>query len=56
MDGSPKRLQELFESVKFAGRVEQPLSMPHLHFDVYVCKKSKFGMLEKAWPYEKRWG
>jgi hypothetical protein len=56
MDDSPERLQELFESVEFAGGVEHPLSMPYQHFDVYVCRKPKFGTLEKAWPHVKRWG
>jgi len=53
---SPERLQELFASVKFAGRVEHPLSMPYQLFDGYVCRKPKFGTLEKGWPYGKRWG
>jgi hypothetical protein len=36
--------------------VEHPLSMPYEHIDVYVCRKPKFGTLEKAWPEIKRWG
>jgi hypothetical protein len=56
MDDRPERLHELFESVEFAGRVEHPLSMPYQHFDVYVCRKPKFGTLEKVWPQLKRWG
>jgi len=30
--------------------------MPYEHFDVYVCRKPKFGALEKIWPQLKRWG
>jgi len=50
------RLRELFESVEFAGTVYHPLSMPYEHFDVYVCRKPKFGTLEEIWPKLKRWG
>ena len=56
MADRPERLQELFESVEFAGSVNHPLSMPYQHFDVYVCRKAKFGTLEKVWPKLKRWG
>ena len=55
MDDRPERLHELFESVEFAGRVEHPLSMPYEHFDVYVCRKAKFGTLERLWPEIKSW-
>ena len=55
MGDRPERLQELFESVKFAGAVDHPLSMPYEHFDVYVCRKARFGTLEKAWPQLKNW-
>jgi hypothetical protein len=41
--------RDLFDSVEFAGRVEHPLSMPYEHFDVYVCRKPKFGTPEKVW-------
>jgi hypothetical protein len=56
LDDTPERLGQLFESVEFAGRVEHPLSMPYQHFDIYICRKPKFGTLEKAWPKIKRWG
>ena len=56
MADQPERLHELFESVEFAGRVNHPLSMPYQHFDVYVCRKAKFGTLEEVWPKLKRWG
>jgi Dolichyl-phosphate-mannose-protein mannosyltransferase len=52
----PERLRELFESVELVGTVTHPLSMPYQHFDVYLCRRPKFGDLEKAWPKIKRWG
>jgi hypothetical protein len=55
MDDRPERMRELFESVEFAGRVEHPLSMPYEHFDVYVCRRPKFGTLAKIWPGIKKW-
>jgi Dolichyl-phosphate-mannose-protein mannosyltransferase len=56
MADTPERLHELFGSVEFAGRVEHPLSMPYEHFDVYVCRKPKFGNLQSVWGKIKRWG
>jgi len=50
-----ERLQGLFESVEKVGSVYHPLSMPYEHFDVFLCRKSKFGALEKAWPKVKNW-
>jgi hypothetical protein len=55
MGDRPERLHELFDSVELAGRADHPLSMPYEHFDVYVCRKPKFGTLEKAWPEIKNW-
>jgi hypothetical protein len=55
MGDNPERLNQLFEEVKFAGRAEHPLSMPYEHIDVYICRKSKFGPLDKAWPSIKHW-
>jgi hypothetical protein len=55
MADRPERLHELFDSVEFAGRADHPLSMPYEHFDVYVCRKPKFGTLEKSWPEIKNW-
>jgi hypothetical protein len=56
MDDNPDRLHELFESVEFAGHVSHPLSMPYEHFDVYICRKPKFGSLQQLWPQLKHWG
>lgn len=56
MDESPDRLHQLFDLVEFAGRVYHPLSMPYEHFNVYICRKPKFGSLQQLWPQVKRWG
>jgi hypothetical protein len=56
MADRPERLHQLFESVEFAGAVNHPLSMPYEHFDVYVCRKPKFGNLRTVWPKLKHWG
>jgi hypothetical protein len=55
MADRPERLHELFESAEFAGTVDHPLSMPYEHFDVYVCRKPKFGSLQTVWPKLKNW-
>jgi Dolichyl-phosphate-mannose-protein mannosyltransferase len=55
MDDTPEQLHKLFDSVEFGGHVEHPLSMPYQHFDVYICRKPKFGSLEQLWPKVKRW-
>ncbi|MGC2418872.1 MAG: glycosyltransferase family 39 protein [Candidatus Acidiferrales bacterium] len=55
MDDNPQRLHELFDSVEFAGKVDHPLSMPYEHFDIYICRKPKFGNLQRLWPEIKHW-
>jgi hypothetical protein len=55
MDDSPERLGELYERAEKVGTVDHPLSMPHQHFDVYLCHGAKFGTLEKIWPKLKHW-
>jgi hypothetical protein len=55
MADRPERLHELFERVELAGTVYHPLSMPYEHFDVYVCRGTKFGDLQKVWPELKHW-
>lgn len=55
MDDDPQQLHQLFDAVQFAGRVEHPLSMPYEHFDIYICRKPKFGSLQQAWPRIKHW-
>ncbi len=56
MGDTPEQLAELFESVEKVGVVDHPLSMPYQHFDVYLCRRPKFGTLEDLWPKLKRWG
>lgn len=55
LDDRPERLAELFEDVEKVGTVYHPLSMPYQHFDVYLCRKPKFGTLEQLWPKIKHW-
>jgi Dolichyl-phosphate-mannose-protein mannosyltransferase len=56
MGDRQERLEELFDRVEFVGHVEHPLSMPYQHFDVYICRKPKFGTLDQLWPKIKQWG
>ncbi|MGB9420858.1 MAG: glycosyltransferase family 39 protein, partial [Candidatus Acidiferrum sp.] len=56
LDDNPQSLHKLFDSVEFAGRVDHPLSMPYEHFNVYICRKPKFGTLQQLWPKVKHWG
>lgn len=49
LDEDRPRLEELFESVEYGGRVEHPYSMPYQHFDVFVCRKPKVSLRE-LWP------
>jgi hypothetical protein len=54
MDDSERDLDKLFTSVRKAGRVYHPYSMPYQHFDIFYCQ----GMhppLQELWPRLKRW-
>jgi hypothetical protein len=55
MGDQQERLEALFDDVEFAGRVDHPLSMPYEHFDVFLCRRPKFGTLAEIWPQVKRW-
>jgi hypothetical protein len=55
MEDTQKRLEELFGSVEQVGTVYHPLSMPYEHFDVFLCRKPKFGTLQEIWPKVKNW-
>jgi len=55
LDDTPERLGKLFESVEKVGTVYHPLSMPYQHFEVYLCKRPKFGTLQELWPKIKHW-
>jgi hypothetical protein len=48
-------LAEKFDSVERVGTVFHPLSMPYEHFDVYLCRRPKFGTLAQVWPGLKNW-
>jgi hypothetical protein len=56
MDDTYETLSQKFESVEKVGSVYHPLSMPYQHFDVYLCRRPKFGTLQQVWPRLKRWG
>jgi 4-amino-4-deoxy-L-arabinose transferase-like glycosyltransferase len=54
MDDSQEELEKLFTSVRKAGRVYHPYSMPYQHFDIFYCQ----GMhppLQELWPRVKKW-
>jgi hypothetical protein len=54
-DDDRRRLEELYESVEYGGRVEHPYSMPYQHFDVWVCRKPKVS-LRAVWPELRKLG
>ncbi|MBK9376677.1 MAG: hypothetical protein IPN03_23905 [Holophagales bacterium] len=49
LDDDKATLESHFESVEWAGHVEHRWSMPHQHFDVWVCRGMK-RPLAKVWP------
>jgi hypothetical protein len=54
MDDDQETLEKLFTSVRKAGRVYHPYSMPYQHFDIFYCQ----GMhppLQEIWPRLKKW-
>ncbi|MGA2214839.1 MAG: glycosyltransferase family 39 protein [Bryobacteraceae bacterium] len=54
LDDDEEGLDKLFTSVRKAGRVYHPYSMPYQHFDVFYCQ----GMhppLQEFWPRLKKW-
>ena len=56
MDDRQERLSRLFESVEKVGTVYHPYSMPYEHFDVFLCRRPRFGTLQEVWPTLRRWG
>jgi hypothetical protein len=54
MDDDQETLEKLFTSVRKAGRVYHPYSMPYQHFDIFYCQ----GMhppLQEIWLRLKKW-
>jgi hypothetical protein len=51
-----KTLSKEFDEVEKVGTVYHPLSMPYEHFDVFLCRRPKFGSLPLVWPKLKNWG
>jgi hypothetical protein len=51
-----KRLEELFEDVQYVTTsAPNPYGL-ETELPVWICRRAKFGTLEKAWPMIKRWG
>lgn len=48
-------LSHKFDNVEKVGTVFHPLSMPYEHFDVYLCRRPKFGTLPQVWTRLKNW-
>jgi len=48
-------LSQKFDSVEKVGTVFHPLSMPYEHFDVYLCRRPRFGPLPQVWAKLKNW-
>jgi hypothetical protein len=49
-------LSNQFASVENVGTVYHPLSMPYQHFELFLCRRPKFGSLQEYWPHLKNWG
>jgi hypothetical protein len=56
LDDNYASLSKLFDSVEKVGTVYHPLSMPYQHFDIFICRRPKFGTLQEFWPHLKNWG
>ena len=56
MGDNYETLSKEFDSVEKVGTVYHPLSMPYQHFDVFLCRRPKFGSLQRIWPQLKKWG
>ena len=56
MGDNLETLSQKFDSVEKVGTVFHPLSMPYQHFDVFLCRRPKFGTLPEVWPKLKNWG
>jgi len=54
LDDREETLQREFASVRKAGHVEHPYSMPYEHFDVFYCQGMHPG-LQEMWPRLKQW-
>jgi hypothetical protein len=54
MDDNQENLEKLFASVRKAGRVHHPYSMPYQHFDIFYCQGMR-PPLQEIWGRLKRW-
>jgi hypothetical protein len=55
MGDTAETLSRYFDSVEKVGTVYHPYSMPYEHFDVFLCRRPKFGTLQQIWPQLKDW-
>ena len=53
MGDNYETLSQKFENEE---NVFHPLSMPYQHFDLFPCRRPKFGTLPQVWPKLKNWG
>jgi len=49
-----ERLEQLFDSVEWAGHVAHPLAMPYQHIDIFVCRGMKMPV-EELWTMAKNY-
>ncbi len=54
MDDRQENLEKLFTSVRKAGSVYHPYSMPYQHFDIFYCQ-GVHPPLQELWPRLKKW-
>lgn len=56
IDDRRERLQELFEDVQYVTTSAPNRYGLETELPVYLCRRAKFGTLDKVWPLLKRWG
>jgi hypothetical protein len=55
LDDTRERLEELFEDVEYVGTSADNAYALERQIPVYICRRAKFGTLERIWPHLKRW-
>jgi MFS family permease len=56
VDDHRARLEELFEDVQYVTTSAPNAYGLETELSVWICRRAKFGSLEKVWPMLKRWG
>ena len=54
LDDDKEVLEGMFEEVRLVGVSDNPYALER-HIPVFICKRSKFGTLDKVWPQFKHW-